>query len=177
MHRSAKRAALGLAIALFLAAPIAGASEGARIGPDSNLPVPRFVALRGADVNGRRGPGVEHRVDWVYQRTGLPLRVTAESGPWRRVRDPDGAQVWIHAAYLDDRRTVYVRGGRLGSVALRRLPRADAGLAAYLARGVVGELEACRGDWRQVRVEGRRGWVEAALLWGADSCDDPAPIE
>jgi SH3-like domain-containing protein len=174
LHTFAERAlrvALALALALTLVqAASREAQAQPRIGPDSQLPVPRYVALRGSGVNGRRGPGPEHRIEWIYQRAGLPLLVTAESGPWRRVRDPGGAEVWIHSVHLEDRRTVYVLGGRLGTAALRRSPRAKARVVAYLERGVVARLEACRGEWRRLAVEDREGWVEVAALWGAESC-------
>ena len=81
---------------------------------------PRFVSLKTEGVEGRHGPGLEHRVDWIYERAGLPVQVLAESGAWRRVRDPDGAEVWMHAQNLDARRTVYVRE----PATLRRTARA-----------------------------------------------------
>ncbi|MGE0046475.1 MAG: SH3 domain-containing protein [Hyphomonadaceae bacterium] len=177
MTRRAKGAAILLAVALGALASAASATEGARVGPDSGEPVPRFMALRGDHVNGRRGPGTQHRIDWIYRTPGLPLLVTAESGPWRRVRDPDGAEVWMHSAYLESRRTIYVRGERLGSAALRQEPDADSRVIAYLERGVVGELAACRGEWRQLRVDNRRGWAEASDLWGAQSCAAEAQEE
>lgn len=142
----------------------AAAAEAPATGPDSNLPVPRFVSLKTPGANGRHGPGFDHRVDWVYERVGLPLQVTAESGPWRRVVDPDGAAVWMHSQNLDPRRTVYVtRAARM-----RRQPRAGAGALADLAPGVVAVLTGCEGSWRRVAVAGRVGWVEADLLWAAD---------
>lgn len=174
MHRSAKRAAWAAALALVALASAASAQDVPRLGPDSREPVPRYMSLRGEAVNGRRGPGTQHRVDWIYRRAGLPLLVTAESGAWRRVRDPDGAQVWIHGAYLQNRRTVFVRGGRIGSVALRQTPEGAGRATAFLERGVVAELEACRGVWRRVRVDGRAGWTEAQGLWGAETCADGA---
>jgi SH3-like domain-containing protein len=134
------------------------------IGSDSNLPVPRFVSLKTEGANGRHGPGLEHRIDWVYERTGLPLQVTGESGPWRRVRDPDGAEVWIHAQNLDQRRTVYVSQG----TALRRSANGVGQVVAYLAPGVIGAVTGCQGDWRRVAVGGRVGWVDNAALWGGD---------
>jgi SH3-like domain-containing protein len=134
------------------------------VGTDSNLPVPRFVSLRTQDANGRHGPGLEHPVDWIYQRVGLPLQVTGESGPWRRVVDPDGAVVWIHAQNLDARRMAYVRE----AVTLRRNARADARELAHLDQGVVGALTGCEGDWRRIAIGGRVGWVEASALWGAE---------
>jgi SH3-like domain-containing protein len=134
------------------------------LGPDSNLPVPRFVSLKVDGANGRHGPGLEHSIDWVYEHQGLPLRVTAESGPWRRVMDPDGAEVWMHAQNLDPRRTIYVTR----SAALRRQAREGGQVVAYLEPGVIGAFTGCEGSWRRLAVGGRVGWVEAGALWGAD---------
>jgi SH3-like domain-containing protein len=159
-----KFAALAAVLAIFCVS--AAAAEAPVMGRDSNLPVPRFASLKTEGANGRRGPGLEHRIDWVYGRAGLPLQVTGESGPWRRVVDPDGAQVWIHARNLDPRRTIYVSA----AVTLRRAARDNASPVAYLAPGVIGSFTGCDGDWRRVAIGGRVGWVEKAALWGADDC-------
>lgn len=161
MRRGTSAAIIAAAAALLLTTASANAPV---IGPDSNLPVPRFVSLKVEGANGRHGPGLDHRVDWIYQRAGLPLRVTAESGPWRRVADPDGAEVWMHAQNLDPRRTAYVRQAS----ALRRQARDGAQAVAQLEPGVIGALTGCEGEWRRFAVGGRVGWVEANALWGAD---------
>ena len=136
-------------------------------GPEpSGADSPRYVSLRAEGANGRRGPGIEHRVDWIYERGGLPLQVLGESGPWRRVRDPDGAEVWMHVRNLDERAMAYVRTG----AEMRRNPRANAGVKAHLAPGVIGALTGCENGWARVAVGGRVGWVEPAALWGAEGC-------
>ena len=56
-------------------------------GSETNLPIPRYVTLKGSEGNARRGPGLTHRIDWVFTRPGMPLRVTAEYEHWRRVED------------------------------------------------------------------------------------------
>ncbi len=136
------------------------------VGPDSSLPVPRFASLKTEGANGRRGPGLEHQVDWIYQRAGLPLKITAESGLWRRVVDPDGDLVWMHARNLEPRRTAYLTK----DANLRRQARADATTIAYLAHGVVASFTGCSGDWRRIAIGGRVGWVEKTALWGAEDC-------
>jgi SH3-like domain-containing protein len=161
MRRGVCAATIAATALLFLTA---ASADTPAFGPDSNLPVPRFVSLKVAGANGRHGPGLDHRVDWIYQRAGLPLRVTGESGPWRRVADPDGAEVWMHAQNLDPRRTAYVTQ----PTALRRQAREGAQSVAYLERGVVGALTGCEGAWRRFAVGGRVGWVAAEALWGAD---------
>ncbi len=131
---------------------------------DFSLPVPRYVSLKTPSAHGRHGPSLEHRIDWIYERSGLPLQVTGESGPWRRVVDPDGAVTWMHSQNLDTRRTIYVRTETL----LRRSPRTGARTLAVLSEGVIGALTGCDGEWRRVAVGGRVGWVEAGALWGPD---------
>ncbi len=158
-----KLAALGVAISMI---SLSAAAEPPSLGPDSRRPVPRYVSLAVESANGRHGPGLEHRIDWVYQRAGLPVEITAESGPWRRVVDPDGQQVWMHARNLAERRTVYLRT----QTPLRREARPGAQPVAVLAEGVVGALTGCEGDWRRVAVGGRVGWVENAVLWGGADC-------
>lgn len=156
-------AALSAAFVMF---SLSAAADPPVVGPDSNLPVPRFVSLRTEGANGRHGPGLEHRIDWVYQRAGLPLLITAESGPWRRVRDPDGDQVWMYEQNLDARRTVYVTR----PATLRRNARPGSQAVATLSPGVIGALTGCTGQWGRVAVGGRVGWVEKTALWGAGDC-------
>jgi SH3-like domain-containing protein len=145
------------------------ASAGAQapaIGPDSERPVPRYVSLATDSANGRHGPGLDHKIDWIYQRAGLPLLVTAESGPWRRVTDPGGDQVWIHARNLEERRTALVRA----QTPLRRTPGESASVVAVLGANLVAPLTGCDGGWRRMAISGRVGWVEADALWGAEDC-------
>jgi SH3-like domain-containing protein len=147
------------AAALLLLSPNAAADP----------PTTNFVSLQTEGANGRRGPGLEHRIDWIYERAGLPLQIIGESGPWRRVRDPDGAEVWMHAQNLSSRRTAYIRTG----ANLRRQPRAGAAIKAHLAPGVIGALTGCEEGWVRIAIGGRVGWVEAEAVWGAAGCAGP----
>ena len=74
-------------------------------GAVTNLPLPRYVSLKGGEGNARRGPSLSHRIDWVFRHAGMPLRVTAEFGHWRRVEDQDGAGGWVHYSLLSGVRT------------------------------------------------------------------------
>ncbi len=77
-------------------------------GPVTNLPLPRYVSMKAATGNVRRGPSLTHKIDWVFKRRGMPLEITAEYGHWRRVQDRDGAGGWVHYALLSGVRTVLV---------------------------------------------------------------------
>jgi SH3-like domain-containing protein len=155
----------GILAALVVATALSSLNAAAAPAPDANLPVPRYVSLK-AEANGRHGPGVQHRVDWVYERAGLPLQVIGISGPWRRVRDPDGVETWIYAQSLEERRTAYFKR----DAQLLHAPHQSSSVAVHVAAGVVGGLTGCEGDWRRISVGSHVGWVDKSALWGADNC-------
>ena len=132
-------------------------------GAVTNLPIPRFVSLKAAEGNVRRGPSLSHRIDWVYKRRDMPLEVTGEFGHWRRVRDRDGVGGWVHYSLLSGMRTVIVEQDMLP---LMMKPDPKAQINAHAELGVVARLGACTGDWCRITASGYRGWVPRATLWG-----------
>ena len=160
--------ALALSTAATAAAP--------RLGGDSRLPVPRYESIATQEAFGRRGPGKDHRIDWVYHARGLPVRIIEEVESWRKVRDPAGDEVWIHASRLSPNRTVYVKDPAVApGLVLLTAPRPESRPVAYLQRGVVATLNECLGGWRRVTAceNNATGWVPAEALWGADDCALP----
>ena len=63
-------------LALLLAFALAGGAVAQDRGQVTNLPMPRYVSLKAAEGNVRRGPSLTHRIDWVFQRRDMPLRIT-----------------------------------------------------------------------------------------------------
>lgn len=161
-----------LTLALLLAIPAAqlGAQSTdeptqVRLGPETNLPLPRFVSLKTAETNVRRGPSLTHRIDWVFVRRGLPMQVIAEFGHWRRVIDQQGEGGWVHYSLLSGERTVLVMQDLL---ALHSRPDPDAPDVALLEAGVIAYLGSCSIDWCQLNAGGYRGWAEKTGFWGVD---------
>lgn len=132
-------------------------------GPVTNLPLPRFVSLKATEGNVRRGPSLTHRIDWVYKRRDMPLRITAEHGHWRRVEDRDGMGGWVHYSLLSGARTVIIEQDML---TLRARPEAQASITAAFEAGVIARLGKCGPEWCRVSAGGHRGWAPKARLWG-----------
>jgi len=131
----------------------------------TSLPLPRFVSLKGDEGNARRGPGLTHRIDWVFTRPGMPLRISAEYDNWRRVEDQDGAGGWVHYSLLSGVRSAIVT---LDMAELRDDPDMGARVAAQAEMGVIGRVQECTIDWCRISVGGERGWVLKAALWGVE---------
>jgi SH3-like domain-containing protein len=133
------------------------------IGCVTSLPLPRFVSLKGDEGKARRGPGLTHRIDWVFTRPGMPLKITAEYENWRRVEDNEGAGGWVHYSLLSGVRTVLVT---LDMAELRDEPADDATVVAQAELGVVGRVLECQPGWCRVSFDGTRGWIRISAVWG-----------
>ncbi|WP_101068865.1 SH3 domain-containing protein [Roseovarius salinarum] len=144
---------------------LCGPARAADRGPVTNLPLPRYVSMKAGEGNVRRGPSLTHRIDWVFKRSGVPLKITAEHGHWRRVRDRDGAGGWVHYSLLSGTRTVIAERDML---ALRSRPAPDARPVVRLELGVIAQLGACQRDWCSLSAAGYDGWAPKADLWGVD---------
>ena len=131
----------------------------------SGLPLPRFVTLRANEVNLRTGPGVQYPVEWGYRKSGLPLEVIAEYKTWRRVRDWEGAQGWVHQTMLSSKRGFIVTGG---TRTVLTKPERGAKPLARVQVNVSGQLIACpaASEYCRIEVEGFEGWLGRADFWG-----------
>ncbi|MHB2167497.1 SH3 domain-containing protein [Alsobacter sp. R-9] len=165
------RAAAALAAALLALAGAgatgAVAAEALAMGPVSKLPVPRYVSLKSDRVNLREGPSKDHRTSWVFQRSGLPVEITAEFETWRRIRDAEGAEGWVLHSLLSGRRTALVAPWSKGDpLPLYTRPSAKSEVEAQLQPGVLASVKSCDGTWCRVSGGGFDGYMAQDRLWG-----------
>lgn len=125
--------------------------------------LPRFASLRSGEVNVRAGPGTRYPISWVFVRQGLPIEIVGEFDNWRKVRDIEGAEGWIHQNLLSRNRFAIVTG------AVRPLLRdpEPGGAPLLLAEpGVIAEVVRCREAWCRLEIGGQAGWMARAHIWG-----------
>jgi SH3-like domain-containing protein len=159
---------VGLAIAVALFALAAGETAQADpVGSASGLPIPRYVSLKADRVNLREGPSKDHRTVWVFQRAGLPVEVTAEFETWRKVRDSEGAEGWVHRSLLSGRRTALVAPWKKGiDSILYSKASAKSAPMAKLQPNVLASVRGCDGAWCRVSGDGFDGFIQQSNLWG-----------
>jgi len=144
------------------------------IGSVTSLPLPRFAALRSDEVNMRSGPGTRFPIEWTYQRRELPVEIVREFELWRRIRDPEGTEGWVHQSTLMGRRSFVVRGAPGTEVMLRRRAEDQAQPVARLRPGVVGRLRACEANspWCEAQIGEHRGYIKRADIWGVGPAEE-----
>jgi SH3-like domain-containing protein len=162
-------------LVIGVAALFAGYARGAE-GKETGLPLPRFATIRDDPVNVRVGPGERYKISWVYVKAGVPVEIIEEFDTWRKIRDVDGSEGWVHQNLLS--------GKRMGVAAPWRKPdsipllsgRSDSdGVRAYLAAGLRVQISKCDGHWCEVSAsasgEGApsgtySGYLRQSELWG-----------
>lgn len=113
----------------------------------------------------RAGPGEDYRIEWVFHRPQLPVKVLRTMEGWRLVEDPDGARGWMLARFLTRQRGAYVRGEGLAD--MREKGAAGSRLLWRVENGVVALLGDCDDGWCSVRIGDRNGYMRQDRLWGA----------
>lgn len=137
-----------------------------RIGRSTGLPLPRFASVKANPARLRRGPGQTYPIIWELTRSGLPVRIVAEYGHWRRVELHDGTRGWMHRVLLSGRRTALLLGA---DREIRAEPDPHAPAAAKVAEATPMKLQECARGWCALEASGARGWAPRERIWGADA--------
>ena len=104
-HRSGARILKIFTTLLLLVLPVAPAL--AQDNP-SGLPLPRFATTPSEPINVRVGPGQKYDIAWTYIKAGIPVEIVQEFDTWRKIRDVEGEEGWIHQNLLTGTRAGYV---------------------------------------------------------------------
>lgn len=160
-----------LLISLLLAPGVGVSAE-----TPSGLPLPRFVTTRSTPINVRVGPGLKYDVAWIYKIAGTPVEIIQEFDVWRKIRDVDGSEGWVHQNMLSGNRAGYVLPeANVERVALRTGAAEDAGISAWMTSGFMVKIQSCDGSWCSVTATDHppgghpssyTGYVPETDLWG-----------
>ncbi|MGO1119674.1 SH3 domain-containing protein [Rhodovibrionaceae bacterium A322] len=127
-------------------------------------PLPRFATLRAEVVNLRTGPGTRYPIDWVIKRQNFPIEIVDEFENWRRIRDWEGTNGWVHSSMLVGRRMAQIMDKE--QVLLSDI-NAGAKPVARLAPGALGRIEQCEGDWCLLEFSGYQGYLRRHQFYGS----------
>lgn len=167
------RAVLALFV-LAVGTGTAGLLAAAESNP-SGLPLPRFATTRSTPINVRVGPGTRYDIAWVYVRAGTPVEIVQEFDTWRKVRDVDGSEGWVHQNLLSGKRAGIAAPWRADQQIPLLSQRGDpGGVRAYLGPGFRVDIARCDGAWCQVSATAAQngatstysGFLPQAEIWG-----------
>jgi len=161
---------LGVMAAVYPAQTLANerAAKKPNIFNSSGLPIPRFISLRSDKVFVRTGPALRYPIKWVFQRKGMPIEVVQEFDTWRKIRDFEGQEGWVHQTLTQGRRYGLVTSNnqRAAQVPIYKNSQPDARMVALIEPNVIVRLEECAVTHCKVSSQGFEGWMERKFLYG-----------
>ncbi len=145
----------------------------------SGQPVPRFESLKFDLVNARVGPTREHPVAFQYVKAGMPVEIIMETEEWRRVRDPDGVESWIHKSQLSPERTAIVRNAHNEPEGLYKRSDVTSDVVGRAEPGVILAVDYCENGMCKVRHPQVKGaaWIVSSSAWGGERQTPLASVE
>lgn len=141
----------------------------------SGLPLPRFATTRSTPINVRVGPGTRYDIAWVYVKSGTPVEIIQEFDTWRKIRDVDGAEGWIHQNLLSGKRAGLAAPWQSeGQIPLLSRKGETEGVRAWLGPGYRVDIDRCDGTWCEVKATAElangkatySGYLSQTDLWG-----------
>lgn len=133
---------------------------------ETGLTIPRFVSLRSNHINARSGPGARYPIEWVYMQKSAPVEIIAEFELWRKIKDWQGSESWVHKSMLSGRRTVKVTTPGENNVYDK--PDYQAGVIARVEDEVVGDVKKCSAEsgFCLIKFASIEGWIPKSSLFG-----------
>jgi SH3-like domain-containing protein len=170
MSDKALPAALIVVALAASAAPAFAADESS-----SGLPLPRFATTRSSEINVRVGPGTRYDIAWVYVRSGQPVEIVQEFDTWRKIRDVDGTEGWVHQNMLSGKRAGIAAPWKSDEIPLLSARNDPDRVRAWLTPGFRVDISGCDGAWCEVVATSRpkdgpatsyAGFLQQSDLWG-----------
>ncbi len=125
-----------------------------------------FASIRASKANVRSGPGQHYPIKFIFHARGIPVHVISEYDNWNEIKDHEGQTGWVSKALITKRRSLMVVTSSNQNVNLHNKNSDKSRVLYYLKNFVIGDYLECEGDWCRMKVEGRKGWVKKAYLYG-----------
>ncbi len=133
---------------------------------ESGLALPRMVSLRSEPINGRSGPDTKYPIEWIYKQKGAPVEIINEFGLWRKIKDWEGSESWVHKSMLTGRR--FVRVMLPGENNIYNRANYKSKVIAKVEDGVIGEIKECSkgNEFCLIKFGSIQGWLPKKNLFG-----------
>jgi SH3-like domain-containing protein len=119
-------------------------------------------AVSANKTNVRSGPGTNHEILWSVPKY-YPVDIVKISGSWRKIRDFEGDEGWIHSSLLRKIPSVIVK---VPLANIREKPGTNSRISLQAEKGVSFKRLRQQGKWLKVQhVDGEVGWIHKSLVW------------
>ena len=134
------------------------------IGQVTGYKIPRFVSLKSDEVNLRIGSSTNYPIIVKYVTKNIPVEITDEYERWRKIRDMEGNEGWIHGDLLKGDRFVIIIKNNKSIIHMYSKP--DGVPIGEIGESNIAKIKVCLEKWCKIKFESHKGWVNKKNLWG-----------
>ncbi len=134
------------------------------VGSVTGFEIPRFVSLKSNDVNLRIGSSTNYPIILKYNTKNLPIKVIKEYENWRKIKDIDGNEGWIHKNLIQGERYGIININIKPSIKVYTKPEGKE-IGEIGKRNIV-KINVCLENWCKIKFKNYKGWIKKEYLWG-----------
>ena len=123
---------------------------------------PKYASLKKDRVYLRWNASFDAPIKFIYQKKNLPILIIDKYDVWKKVRDIEGMEGWIHTSMISNKKTFINNKEQ----SLLKYKDNSNIVKAIIKKGVVGKIINCDEIFCKVKIKPYRGWVEKKYLWG-----------
>jgi SH3-like domain-containing protein len=138
--------------------------------PNKSGKLPYFGIIKAGETNLRNGPNVKYPIKWVIVKAKEPVEIVGEFEKWKKVRDFDGDEGWIHDSLFSSKRRAIVKKNAESKIYQK--PHINSQPVALVKALVRVDLIKCQLEWCYIKAAKYKGWVSRKNLWGVYPNED-----
>ena len=134
------------------------------LGNETGLKIPRFVSLKSDNSNLRVGPSENYPVKLKYIVANMPVEIIDEYKNWRKIKDYEENEGWIHKNLIKGKRFTIVNTPYQEGLQVFIKPKGNN--IGKIGKKNVLEVKTCLMNWCKIKYGKNTGWVNKLNLWG-----------
>ena len=123
---------------------------------------PKYASLKKDRVYLRWNASFDAPIKFIYQKKNLPILIIDKYDVWKKVRDIEGTEGWIHTSMISNKKT-FINNKEQNLLKYKDNINI---VNAIVKKGVVGKIINCDEIFCKVKIKPYTGWVEKKYLWG-----------
>ena len=130
----------------------------------TSLEIPRFVSLKSNDVNLRIGSSTNYPIILKYIKKNYPIEIKNEYENWRKIKDIDGNEGWIHKNLIKGDRFAIIDDNKNYKSFIFSKPKGKK--VGQIGNLNIVKIESCLSEWCEISFEKYKGWIHKKKIWG-----------
>ena len=123
---------------------------------------PKYASLKKDRVYLRWNASFDAPIKFIYQKKNLPILIIDKYDVWKKVRDIEGMEGWIHTSMISNKKT-FINNKEQNLLKYKDNSNI---VNAIVKKGVVGKILSCDEIFCKVKIKTYKGWVKKNYLWG-----------